>query len=44
MEKYAERGRRILEGSNSDVVGLAAEMAESHHERWDEYGLFAAWP
>jgi putative two-component system response regulator len=38
MEKHAERGRRILEGSNSDVVRLAAEIAESHHERWDGTG------
>jgi putative two-component system response regulator len=38
MEKHAERGRRILEGSTSDVVRLAAEIAESHHERWDGTG------
>ncbi len=38
MQKHAERGRRILEGSNSDVVRLAAEIAESHHERWDGQG------
>ena len=38
MEKHAERGRRILEGSTSDVVRLAAEIAESHHERWDGRG------
>ncbi|MFB0491670.1 putative two-component system response regulator [Methylobacterium sp. OAE515] len=38
MEKHAERGRRILEGSSSDVVRLAAEIAESHHERWDGTG------
>jgi putative two-component system response regulator len=38
MQKHAERGRRILEGSSSDVVKLAAEIAESHHERWDGQG------
>lgn len=38
MELHAERGRRILEGSESDVVVLAAEIAASHHERWDGTG------
>ena len=38
MEKHAERGRRILEGSTSNVVRLAAEIAASHHERWDGAG------
>jgi putative two-component system response regulator len=38
MEKHAERGRRILQGSGSEVVQLAAEIAESHHERWDGTG------
>jgi putative two-component system response regulator len=38
MERHAERGRRILEGSTSDVVRLAAEIAASHHERWDGTG------
>ncbi|MGU3667242.1 HD-GYP domain-containing protein [Methylobacterium sp. A49B] len=38
MEKHAERGRQILEGSSSDVVRIAAEIAESHHERWDGTG------
>ena len=38
MQKHAERGRRILEGSTSDVVRLAAEIAASHHERWDGAG------
>jgi putative two-component system response regulator len=38
MEKHAERGRRILDGSTSDVVRLAAEIAASHHERWDGTG------
>ena len=38
MEKHAERGRRILQGSASEVVQLAAEIAASHHERWDGTG------
>jgi putative two-component system response regulator len=38
MQTHAERGRRILEGSTSDVVRLAAEIAVSHHERWDGAG------
>lgn len=38
MELHAERGRRILEGSTSEVVRLAAEIAASHHERWDGTG------
>ncbi len=38
MQKHAERGRKILEGSKSDLVKLAAEIAESHHERWDGTG------
>ena len=38
MEEHAERGRKILEGSTSDVVRLAAEIAASHHERWDGTG------
>jgi len=38
MQKHAERGCQILEGRTSDVVRLAAEIAESHHERWDGTG------
>ena len=38
MQKHAERGRRILEGSNSEIVRLAAAIAASHHERWDGTG------
>ncbi|MBX9933003.1 MAG: response regulator [Methylobacterium sp.] len=43
MERHAERGQRILGGSASPVMRLAAEIAASHHERWDgggyPYGL-----
>ncbi len=38
MERHAERGRRILEGSRCEVVQLAGELACSHHERWDGKG------
>lgn len=38
MELHAERGRRILGGSASPVMRLAAEIAVSHHERWDGTG------
>jgi putative two-component system response regulator len=38
MELHAERGRRILEGGQSDVIRLAAEIAATHHERWDGAG------
>ncbi|MGU3358812.1 HD domain-containing phosphohydrolase [Methylobacterium sp. M6A4_1b] len=38
MELHAERGRRILEGSSSHLVQVAAEIAATHHERWDGTG------
>lgn len=38
MEQHADRGRRILGGSDSPVMRLAAEIAGSHHERWDGTG------
>ncbi|WP_147020127.1 HD-GYP domain-containing protein, partial [Methylorubrum extorquens] len=38
MEQHADRGRRILGGSASPVMRLAAEIAGSHHERWDGSG------
>jgi putative two-component system response regulator len=38
MERHAEHGRTALEGSTSDLVQLAAEIAASHHERWDGTG------
>jgi putative two-component system response regulator len=38
MEKHARRGYEILSGSESDLVQLAAEIALSHHERWDGTG------
>ena len=38
MEKHALKGYEILSGSNSELVQLAAEIALSHHERWDGRG------
>jgi len=38
IEKHAEYGYRILSGSNSALIQLAAEIAYSHHERWDGTG------
>lgn len=38
MERHAERGQRILESSGSSIARLAAEIAASHHERWDGTG------
>jgi len=38
MERHAERGRRILTGSASELVMLGAEIASTHHERWDGTG------
>lgn len=38
MERHAERGQRILESSTSPIVRLAAEIAGTHHERWDGSG------
>ncbi|KQT85712.1 HD domain-containing phosphohydrolase [Methylobacterium sp. Leaf466] len=38
MELHADRGRRILEGSSSRMVQIAAEIAGTHHERWDGTG------
>jgi putative two-component system response regulator len=38
IETHAEIGARILRGSGSDLIKLAAQIAESHHERWDGSG------
>ena len=36
--KHAEYGYQILRDSNSELIRLAAEIALSHHERWDGKG------
>jgi putative two-component system response regulator len=38
MRKHAERGYRILSGSESNLLELAATIARSHHERFDGTG------
>jgi putative two-component system response regulator len=38
MEKHAPRGQRLLQQSTSAVLKVAAEIAGSHHERWDGTG------
>lgn len=38
MERHAEIGARILSGSGLRLLDLAAEIARSHHERWDGTG------
>ena len=38
IRTHAAIGRHILGGSNCALIGLAAEIAESHHERWDGGG------
>ncbi len=38
IRTHAEISKRILGGSHCALIGLAAEIAESHHERWDGGG------
>jgi putative two-component system response regulator len=38
MQRHAEQGFEILANSTSDVINLAAEVALTHHERWDGCG------
>jgi response regulator RpfG family c-di-GMP phosphodiesterase len=38
METHAQIGWDILSGSDSPLVQLAAEIAVSHHEKWDGSG------
>lgn len=38
MELHAQAGADILTGSSSELVQLAAEIALTHHERWDGAG------
>ncbi|OAS23124.1 HD domain-containing phosphohydrolase [Methylobacterium platani] len=38
IRTHAAIGQRILGGSNCALIGLAASIAESHHERWDGGG------
>ncbi len=38
MKAHPTAGAAMLEGSHSDALRLAAEIALSHHERWDGSG------
>jgi len=38
MKTHTTRGARLLSGSSSPVLQMAAVIAESHHERWDGNG------
>ena len=38
IKTHAAIGQRILGGSASELIRLAAEIAASHHERWDGSG------
>ena len=38
MKQHAEIGYRILHGSDSALVGVAATIAHTHHEKWDGSG------
>lgn len=38
MEEHTVAGYKVLEGSSSELIQLAAEIAYSHHERWDGKG------
>jgi len=38
VQTHTTIGQRILGGSASELIRLAAEIAEAHHERWDGSG------
>ena len=38
IETHAEEGYRLLRGSSSSILDLAATIALSHHEKWDGSG------
>jgi truncated hemoglobin YjbI len=38
MKTHSELGHQLLSGSNSPLLQLGAEIAVSHHERWDGGG------
>lgn len=41
IETHAEIGHRLLDGSGSAVLQLAASIALTHHERYDGSGYLA---
>ena len=38
VETHTEEGHRLLRGSSSSILDLAASVALSHHEKWDGSG------
>jgi methanogenic corrinoid protein MtbC1 len=38
VETHAEEGHRLLRGSSSTILDMAATIALSHHEKWDGSG------
>lgn len=38
VRTHTEIGRRILDDSASELIQLAAEISEAHHEKWDGSG------
>jgi HD-GYP domain-containing protein (c-di-GMP phosphodiesterase class II) len=38
VETHAEEGHRLLTGSSSSILDMAATIALSHHEKWDGTG------
>jgi putative two-component system response regulator len=38
MRTHAEIGAKLLEGSNSPIMHMAADIARTHHEKWDGTG------
>jgi HD-GYP domain-containing protein (c-di-GMP phosphodiesterase class II) len=38
VETHAEEGHRLLRGSSSSILDMAATIALSHHEKWDGTG------
>jgi putative two-component system response regulator len=38
MKRHAEIGGKLLSGSNHPLLDLAAQVARSHHERWNGTG------
>lgn len=41
MQRHVEIGRSILSGSNEPVLEMSAQIALTHHERWDGSGYTA---
>jgi len=38
MQTHAEKGYEILQGSKSSLLDIAADIARTHHEKWDGTG------